>query len=289
MSLPTRVARLAPGARLATTASVGQSASAAGVAPASAVAPRRTAWPLLGLSELPSPTPAQAALASRIFGSGARFLGDFDAVAAELARSPPPPPGPDGAGSPPWAEVAFVGRSNVGKSSLLNALLGERRARAPLVPVSRHPGLTNAPDYYAVGLAPRPALVLVDTPGYGFSSRGRGASDAWMQTLARFLLARGASGGLARVTLLVDARVGLQPLDDDVLAQLDAARLPAHVVLTKADALRGGALEAVANRTLEAIARRRMPFPAVHAVSARTGEGLRALREAIVQTARLGR
>ncbi len=261
------------------------------------------AWPLFGLARAPRATPAQEALAASLFGAGARFLGD-----ERTMNAPGAPGGGGGAaapGAPPlapaWAELAFMGRSNAGKSTLLNALLGgdaRERTRA-FVPVSPTPGHTRALDFYGVGLAPRPRLVLVDTPGYGYSARGKRAHAEWMARVAEYLGARAAparGGGdapgaaaLARVSVLVDARRGLTPLDEDVLRELDARAVPTHVVLTKVDLLRAGELAAVAARAAAALGRLRMVFPVLSAVSAATGAGMAELRGALMQTSKMHR
>jgi len=263
---------------------------------------RRHAWPLFGARALPHVTAVQRRLAGELFGRGARYLGDEDT----MVRPGGGAGGAAAAAAAPWVEVAFMGRSNAGKSTLLNALLGGRAADGAraFVPVSRRPGSTARLDFYGAG-APgaRPApLVLVDTPGYGFSSRGRAAADGWLGRMAGYLRARralasgAADGGalahaplLARVVVLVDARLGVGPLDAEVLAALDAAQLPCHVVLSKADLVGDAELERAAARAAAAVAALRMPFPVLNAVSARGGGGLPELRHALLQTSKVHR
>jgi len=190
-----------------------------------------------------------------------------------------------------------MGRSNVGKSTLLNALLGGRAEQGlkAFVPVSRRPGTTVALDFYGVGTERQPLLVLVDTPGYGFAQGSRATHSAWMQRIAAYLRSRrleGSAGGgalLSRVMLLVDARLGLSQLDSEVLAQLDASLLPSHVVLTKADAVATAELERTALLTARALSALRTPFPVLNAISASTGEGMAQLKDTLMQTSKVHR
>jgi GTP-binding protein len=232
----------------------------------------------------------QRALGASLFQSGARYLGDDETMCAA------PAPGVPRAPPPAWVELAVMGRSNAGKSTLLNALLGGRAADGAraFVPVSRRPGSTVRLDFYGVGAGARPSLVLVDSPGYGFSSRGKAAHGAWMARTSAYLRSRRALAGagdsvLARVMVLADARVGLTPLDADVLAMLDEQALPAHVVLTKTDTLRVGELDTVATRTVAALSKLVMPFPVLNAVSARTGAGMATLQHTLMQTSKVHR
>jgi GTP-binding protein len=163
--------------------------------------------------------------------------------------------------------------------------------------VSKTPGTTARLDFYGVGQAQPPLLVLVDTPGYGYSARGKGRHGAWMARMAEYLrtrrtLSSGPTGSplLARVMLLADARLGLTDLDHDVLAALDEARLPCHVVLTKADAVRSGeALAATAAAVAAGLRGYKMPFPHLSAVAAETGEGMPELAATLMHTAKLHR
>jgi len=258
----------------------------------------RWSWPLFGLAAAPAPTPTQAALARAVFSRGARWLGDERTMLAAGA-APAGGGGGGGAGGGGWTELAFVGRSNAGKSTLLNALLGgdARLRRRAFVPVSRAPGETRSLDFYGAGEAARPALVLVDTPGFGFSARGRAAGRAWAARVGAYLDARAApargaparAADLARVVLLVDARRGLGELDRSVLAELDARAVPTLVLLTKLDLLRPGERGAVAARTAAALGGTRMAFPALAGVAAATGEGVAELGALLVQAAKLQR
>jgi GTP-binding protein len=249
-------------------------------------------WPLFGLARPPPVTRVQESIAASTFETGARYLGDERTMLAA------------GAGEPvrgyAWRELVLVGRSNAGKSTLLNALLGgdAREGRRAFVPVSRTPGETRALDFYGVGARAQPALVLVDTPGYGFSARGLACSGAWAARVDAYLSARTAAraGGparaahLARCVVLVDARRGLLPADADVLRALDARLTPSMVLLTKLDLVPGAAQRAaLAARTAAQLGALRMCFPALAGVSAASGEGLPALRARLVQLAQLQR
>ena len=270
-------------------------------------------FPLFGSAPLPALTTVQERLCAGLFYSGARYLGDEDSLVRAALPTPAPgaPPGPRlpsqwgvTSRSYPWIELAVMGRSNAGKSTLLNALLRSRAASAQelrgtlksFVPVSSTPGTTVRLDFYGVGLAQPPALVLVDTPGYGFSARGKGRHGVWMDRMAEYLRTRrtmssGPSGSplLARVMLLADARVGITEHDHGVLRALEEARLPCHVVLTKADLASGPALASALHSAAAALKGYKMPFPHLNAVSAQTGEGMPELLASMMHTSKLHR
>jgi GTP-binding protein len=169
-------------------------------------------------------------------------------------------------------EIAFAGRSNVGKSSLINALTGRRA----LARISRTPGRTQELVFFA---GPS-SLTLVDMPGYGYAAAGKSKVKAWTALIAEFLKGR---ANLARVYLLIDARHGLKPADEDVLATLDQAAVNYQLVLTKADQVKDAdhaSLIATAKRT---IAKHPAAFPEFLLTSARTGAGLAELRSAIAR------
>ena len=165
------------------------------------------------------------------------------------------------------SEIAFAGRSNVGKSSLLNALTG----RSGLARASATPGRTREINYFDLG----GALRLVDLPGYGYARAGKGDVEAWSRLTRDFLKGR---APLRRVCLLVDARHGLKPADLDVMALLDQAAVGYQIVLTKADKVKPTALDALVEATGETVARRAAAHPLIRATSATTGEGLAELR-----------
>ena len=180
---------------------------------------------------------------------------------------------PDPAALPParGREVAVVGRSNVGKSSLVNALTGQRG----IARVSSTPGRTRELNFYSSD----DDFFLVDLPGYGYA---KGGNAAWSGVMSDYLYGR---PNLRRVFLLVDARHGLKPNDLEVLGLLDKAAVSYQVVLTKADKVGGGARDAVAASVAAAIARRPAAFPEILATSAETGAGIPELRAAIAEMA----
>jgi GTP-binding protein len=172
-------------------------------------------------------------------------------------------------------EVAFAGRSNVGKSSLINALAG----RGHLARASTEPGRTREVNFFTYD-----QLRLVDLPGYGFAKVSRDAARKF-QNLGRAYL-RGRPN-LQRAYLLIDARHGLKPVDSDALDALDEAAVSYQVVLTKADKLKAGEIEKVTARTLAQLAKRAAAFPRVVATSAAKGTGIPELRAEILEACRL--
>ena len=181
--------------------------------------------------------------------------------AAQRIDQLPPPRGP---------EVAFAGRSNVGKSSLLNALTGQRA----LARVSNTPGRTRQLNFFDLG----GRLTLVDMPGYGYAKAGKDIKADWQGLMFDYLRGR---PSLRRVLLLLDARIELKEADHAVMELLDRAAASFQIVLTKADAVRPGAL-ARKLAEAEAVARRHpAAHPTVVVTSAETGEGIAALRAAL--------
>jgi len=180
----------------------------------------------------------------------------------------------DGLPAPDLPEVAFAGRSNVGKSSLINALVSRHR----LARASTEPGRTREVNFFLLD----GRLRLVDLPGYGFAKVSR-ATARDFQDLGRAYL-RGRPN-LRRVYLLIDARHGLKPPDDEALDALDRAAVSYQVVLTKADKLKPAQSEAMVAATLAGISRRAAAFPRVIATSTETGVGLPELRAEIAAAA----
>jgi GTP-binding protein len=168
-------------------------------------------------------------------------------------------------------EIAFAGRSNVGKSSLLNALTG----RKTLARTSSTPGRTQQLNFF--DLAGR--LMLVDMPGYGYAAVGREKVDTW-QTLVHAYL-RGRSS-LLRVLLLIDARHGLKPVDHVTMDVFDKAAVSYGVVLTKSDQTKPGDLARTIDETGRGLAKHPAAYPLVMATSAESGSGVPELRSAIV-------
>ena len=177
------------------------------------------------------------------------------------------------AGLPPadLPEVAFAGRSNVGKSTLINAVAG----RLHLARASNSPGRTREVNFFVAD----EKLRLVDLPGYGFARASRGDVKKF-QNLGRDYL-RGRPN-LKRAYLLIDARHGLKDVDTEALDAFDLAAVSYQIVLTKADKLKAAEVQAVVERTLKAIAKRPAAFPRVLATSAEKGTGIPQLRAEIV-------
>jgi GTP-binding protein len=186
-------------------------------------------------------------------------------------------------------EIAFAGRSNVGKSSLVNALTG----RKTLARTSHTPGRTQELNFFDLGGAPdassRPGkgsvhgsgkVTLVDMPGYGYAAAGKDKVATWTSLIHAYLRGR---ANLARVFVLVDARHGLKPVDDAVLDTLDGAAVSYQIVLTKTDELKAGELERRLAETGAAIQRRPAAFPDVQPTSSRTGLGVPELRAGIAR------
>jgi GTP-binding protein len=184
----------------------------------------------------------------------------FVAGVADLARLPP-------AGLP---EVAFAGRSNVGKSSLINALTG----RGQLARISQTPGRTQQINLFDLG----GRLILVDLPGYGFAQAPKPKVDAWQKLVRTYLRGR---SSLARACVLVDARHGLKEADRGFMTMLGEVAVAYQLVLTKVDQVRQGALEELVESLEAELARKPGAHPGVVATSAREGTGIARLRAAL--------
>lgn len=167
-------------------------------------------------------------------------------------------------------EVAFAGRSNVGKSSLINAVTG----RTHLARASNEPGRTREVNFFVLD----ERLRLVDLPGYGFARASKGTVKKF-QNLGRDYL-RGRPN-LQRAYLLIDARHGLKDVDEEAMAAFDIAAVSYQIVLTKADKLKAKEVEDVVARTVAKIAKRPAAFPRVLATSAEKGTGIPELRAEI--------
>ncbi|MGA2124963.1 MAG: ribosome biogenesis GTP-binding protein YihA/YsxC [Xanthobacteraceae bacterium] len=167
-------------------------------------------------------------------------------------------------------EVAVSGRSNVGKSSLINALTGRRA----LARTSHTPGRTQELIFFSLDRR----ITLVDMPGYGYAEAPRDKVAAWTELIHAYLSTR---ANLARVYVLIDARHGLKETDTPVLDELGRAAVSYQIVLTKADQVKADELRARIAATAAAIGRRAAAFPDIIATSSRTGEGIPELRAAI--------
>ena len=173
---------------------------------------------------------------------------------------------------PDAPEIAFAGRSNVGKSSLLNALTG----RKALARASVTPGRTQELNFFEVGTPTQ--FRLVDMPGYGFAKAPVKVVERWRQLVRTYLRGRTV---LKRTLVLIDSRHGIKPPDQDMLRMLDEAAVGYRLVLTKADKVKASELADVVAAT-EAEARKHpAAFPKVHVTSAEKGMGIPELRTAV--------
>jgi GTP-binding protein len=170
------------------------------------------------------------------------------------------------------AEIAFAGRSNVGKSSLVNALTG----RKSLARTSRTPGRTQELIFFTGGSQ----LNIVDMPGYGYAAAAKSKVAAWTALIGAYLRGR---ANLARVYVLVDARHGLKDTDDLIFEELRQAAVSFQIVLTKADAIKTSELEARIAGVEASLAKRPGAFPGVLATSSHDGTGMPELRAAIAR------
>jgi GTP-binding protein len=187
-----------------------------------------------------------------------------------------PPEGPP--------EIAFAGRSNVGKSSLINALTGQKG----LARTSNTPGRTQelnyfVPDGFSGQGADLPPMALVDMPGYGYAKAPKEQVDQWTKLVFDYLRGRST---LKRVYVLIDARHGVKANDEEVLSLLDKAAVSYQLVLTKTDKIKAAGVPRLIAETLAKIKRRPAAFPAVLATSSEEGDGLEELREAVVTVVR---
>jgi len=173
-------------------------------------------------------------------------------------------------------EVAFAGRSNVGKSSLINGLVGQKH----LARASNEPGRTREVNFFVLD----ERLRLVDLPGYGWA-RASKSTTADFQNLGRAYL-RGRPN-LKRVYLLIDSRHGLKSVDTEALDALDLAAVSYQIVLTKADKLKPAEAAKITEQTLKAVSRRPAAFPRVLCTSSEKGEGLPELRAEIAEVVSL--
>jgi GTP-binding protein len=194
----------------------------------------------------------------RLFAGEWRFI-----AAAGSAISLPPMRG---------TEIALAGRSNVGKSSLLNALTGRKN----LARTSRTPGRTQELIFFTGG----GQLNVVDMPGYGYAAAAKTKIAAWTELIHAYLRGR---ANLARIYVLVDARHGLKDTDDATLEALGQVAVSHQIVLTKSDAMKPAELAARIAETEAALAKRPAAYPTVLATSAHDGTGIPELRAAIAR------
>lgn len=165
-------------------------------------------------------------------------------------------------------EVAFAGRSNAGKSSALNRLTDNKK----LARTSKTPGRTQLINYFQLSDTP---FALVDLPGYGFAKVPLAIKEAWQRELDRYLTKRDA---LVGIVLLMDVRHPLKEFDQSMLSWAEAAGMPAHILLTKADKLKRGPAQAELLRVRKLLSNRTAPTT-VQTFSSQTGEGLDVLKK----------
>jgi GTP-binding protein len=199
----------------------------------------------------------------RLFAREARFVAGASTAAALPGGALP--------------EIAFAGRSNVGKSSLVNALTGRRT----LARTSNTPGRTRQINFFDLDAR----LMLVDLPGYGYAEASKAEVTRWTTLLRSYLRSRGA---LRRVCLLIDSRHGIKDVDHPLMLMLDAAGVSYQIVLTKTDKLGPSELTLIAERTRAETASHAAAHPEIHLTSALKQCGIAALRATLGSFAVLG-
>lgn len=167
-------------------------------------------------------------------------------------------------------EVCFAGRSNVGKSSLINALTGTKG----LARASNTPGRTQEINYFTQG----PDLYLVDLPGYGYANAPLPVVEKWQRLLKQYLSGRQT---LRRAFVLIDARHGVKPVDDEIMMLLDTSAVTFQCVLTKADKVKAKDRERILTQVRSALSKHPAAFPEIILTSSEKGDGISTLRSVI--------
>jgi GTP-binding protein len=195
------------------------------------------------------------------------FAGKWDFIKGVPSMKFLPPEGP--------LEVSFAGRSNVGKSSLINALVNQKG----LARTSNTPGRTQELNYFIPeNSGDIPEIAIVDMPGYGFAKAPKSQVEAWTRLVFSYLRGRTT---LRRVFVLIDSRHGIKKNDEDVLDLLDKAAVSYQIVLTKSDKIKAPALEQLKIDTAAKIVKRAAAFPELLATSSEKNKGIAELRAAI--------
>ena len=166
-------------------------------------------------------------------------------------------------------EVCFAGRSNVGKSSLINALTG----RKGLARASNTPGRTQEINFFTAG-----DIYVVDLPGYGFANAPVAVVEKWQRLLKQYLSGRQT---LRRVFVLIDARHGAKAVDEEIMSLLDASAVTFQVVMTKTDKIKKGALDAALEKTRAVLGKHPAAYPEIILTSSEKGDGIATLRAII--------
>lgn len=206
--------------------------------------------------------PDFAEIGRKLFAGEARFIWGASKIDGLPPMGPP--------------EIAFAGRSNVGKSTLLNALTG----RTKLARASHTPGRTQELNFFDVGPEEGARLRLVDMPGYGYAAASKEKIAAWTSLMQGFLRGR---ASLQRVYVLVDGRHGLKEADREMMDLLDKSAVSYQVVLTKRDEVRKRDQDATLAKTREALSRRPAAHPEVLFLSSHSGENVSDLRAAVAR------
>ena len=215
------------------------------------------------MNQLPFPIAPEPEDADRESGRKL-FLGPVDFVKGVVAMSGLPPDD--------RTEICFAGRSNVGKSSLINALTG----RNGLARASNTPGRTQEINYFAAG----ESHYIVDLPGYGFANAPVSKVQEWQALLKTYLASR---ASLRRAFVLVDHRHGIKDVDDEIMTLLDRSAVPFQAVLTKQDKVKAKDREPVLAQVREKLAKHPAAYPEIVVTSSETGDGIATLR-AIIAT-----
>lgn len=213
------------------------------------------------MSQMPFPLTPEPEDAAREAGR-LLFAGPVDFVKGVVAMSGLPPAD--------RIEVCFAGRSNVGKSSLINALTG----RKTLARASNTPGRTQEINYFALGQA----RYLVDLPGYGYAKAPVAVVAKWQALLKSYLAGRTT---LRRAFVLIDARHGVKAVDEEILTLLDRSAVTFQAVLTKTDKISRAELAKITDQVRGALAKHPAAFPEIVVTSAEKGEGIETLRALI--------
>ena len=197
------------------------------------------------------------------------FAGHCDFIWAASKIDGLPPMGPP--------EIAFAGRSNVGKSSLLNALTN----RKALARTSHTPGRTQQLNFFALGAEPpNERMRLIDMPGYGYAAASKSKISSWTQLMRGYLRGR---ASLKRVYVLVDGRHGLKDVDLEMFKLLDSCAVSYQVILTKRDEVKKAEVDDRIEKVLAGLAKQTAAFPEVIFTSSQTGEGVPELRAGVAR------